>query len=99
MFSATKLFVLAAAAAPAFATVYMTAPVGSTSWAAGTSQTITWQDDGSTPALGNFGSASVGVYVGSVNQQVSLFILDDYSYGFGSMGYITVVGDGGGGRA
>ena len=53
MFSATKLFVLAAAAAPAFATVYMTAPVGSTSWAAGTSQTITWQDDGSTPALGN----------------------------------------------
>ena len=68
---ASALLALAAAASPALATIYVTSPVASTSWTAGTQQTITWEDDGTSPSLSDFGTASVGVYVGSQISQVS----------------------------
>ena len=71
MYFSSSLLVLAAAAAPALATVYVTSPVASTSWAAGQSQTISWQDDGASPSLSEFGTAKVGIYVGSQTVQVS----------------------------
>ncbi|KAH9929067.1 uncharacterized protein BXZ73DRAFT_102220 [Epithele typhae] len=69
---AASFLVLAAAAVPSLATIYITAPVAATSWAAGTQQTIQWNDDGTNPALASWGSASVGIYVGSSSSQVLL---------------------------
>ncbi|KAH9942074.1 hypothetical protein B0H21DRAFT_780045 [Amylocystis lapponica] len=56
----------------AFAKPFITAPVASTSWAAGTPQTVQWQDDGSSPSLAQFGNCSVGIYVGSATVQVRI---------------------------
>ncbi|PIL29174.1 hypothetical protein GSI_09223 [Ganoderma sinense ZZ0214-1] len=68
MFSSV-LLLLAAAVSPALATVYVTAPVATTSWAAGQQQTVSWKDDGTAPSLANFGPSKVSVYVGSQTQQ------------------------------
>lgn len=67
MFSSALLVL--AAVAPAFATVYVTAPVDSTSWTANQEQTVSWQDDNTAPALKDFGLSKVSVYVGNQNQQ------------------------------
>ncbi|KAI0767291.1 hypothetical protein C8Q74DRAFT_946760 [Fomes fomentarius] len=67
MFSSALLIL--AAVAPAFATVYVTAPVDSTSWTANQEQTVSWQDDNTAPALKDFGLSKVSVYVGNQNQQ------------------------------
>ncbi|KAI0672207.1 hypothetical protein C8Q78DRAFT_734514 [Trametes maxima] len=67
MFAAAVL--LLAAVSPAFGTVFMTSPVGSTSWAAGQQVTISWKDDGQSPSLAEFGASKVSVYVGSQTQQ------------------------------
>ncbi|KAI0649825.1 hypothetical protein C8Q79DRAFT_923304 [Trametes meyenii] len=67
MFAAAIL--LLAAVSPAFGTVFMTSPVGSTSWAAGQQVTISWKDDGQSPSLPEFGPSKVSVYVGSQTQQ------------------------------
>ena len=76
MFAAkSSLFLLAAAAAPALAPVYVTSPVASTSWAAGSQVSINWQDDGTSPSLSEFGASKVSVYVGSKTQQVSYCFL------------------------
>ncbi|KAI0060017.1 hypothetical protein BV25DRAFT_1828444 [Artomyces pyxidatus] len=48
----------------------MTSPVATTSWAAGQQFTISWQDDGTAPNLQQFGPSSIGLYAGSVQQQV-----------------------------
>ena len=48
----------------------MTSPTASTTCAGGQTCTVNWQDDGQDPNLDAFGDASVGLYVGSVNQQV-----------------------------
>ncbi|KAI0718604.1 hypothetical protein C8T65DRAFT_570394 [Cerioporus squamosus] len=75
MFSSVLLVL--AAVAPAFATIFTTSPVGSTSWTAGQQQTISWQDDGTAPALADFGLAKVSVYVGNVNQQTMVQSISD----------------------
>ncbi|KAI1792431.1 hypothetical protein LXA43DRAFT_341559 [Ganoderma leucocontextum] len=68
MFSSV-LLLIAAAVSPALATVYVTSPVATTSWAAGQQQTVSWKDDGTAPSLANFGPSKVSVYVGSQTQQ------------------------------
>ncbi|KAI0753338.1 hypothetical protein C8Q80DRAFT_1097412 [Daedaleopsis nitida] len=76
MFS-SALLVLAAAVAPAFATVYTTSPVDSSSWTANQQQTISWQDDGTAPSLKDFGMAKVSVYVGNQQQQTLVQSISD----------------------
>ncbi|TFK75721.1 hypothetical protein BDN72DRAFT_737614, partial [Pluteus cervinus] len=49
-----------------------TSPVASTSWTAGTPQTISWQDDGSAPSLKDFGVAKISIYAGNAQQQTLL---------------------------
>jgi len=71
MFAST-LAILAALAPTVLATVYITDPIASTSWQAGTQQTITWQDDGVAPSLAQFGPAKISIYVGNAQQQTML---------------------------
>ncbi|KAJ3563522.1 hypothetical protein NP233_g8893 [Leucocoprinus birnbaumii] len=63
---------LALAASPALATVFITNPVASTTFNGGQPATISWQDDGQTPTLQQFGNAMVSIYVGNALQQTSL---------------------------
>lgn len=70
MFS--KIFVVLATASAAFATVYVTSPVASTTFAAGQPATITWQDDGLSPSLASFGPAKISIYAGNAQQQTLL---------------------------
>lgn len=73
MFS--KAVISLALAASAFANVFITSPVASTTWTAGQQATVTWQDDGMTPNLSSFGAALVGIYTGNANQQTLLQII------------------------
>lgn len=73
MFS--KAIISLALAASAFANVFITSPVASTTWTAGQQATVTWQDDGMTPNLSSFGAALVGIYTGNANQQTLLQII------------------------
>jgi len=70
MFSST--FVVLALSASAFANVFVTAPVSSTTFAAGQPCTVSWQDDGQQPTLQAFGPAIVSVYAGNSQQQTML---------------------------
>ncbi|KAL4253404.1 hypothetical protein ABKN59_003859 [Abortiporus biennis] len=72
---AGALLALAAIASSAQAALFTTAPVGSTSWAAGQPQTITWQDDGSAPTLQQFGAAKVTIGVGNTISQTQLQLI------------------------
>ncbi|TBU38982.1 hypothetical protein BD309DRAFT_970729 [Dichomitus squalens] len=74
MFS-TALLVLAAAVSPALATIYVTSPTASSQWTAGQQQTISWQDDGQSPSLANFGPSKVSVYVGNQIQQTPVQVI------------------------
>jgi len=76
MFS-SSLLTLAVLAAPAFASVFPTAPIESTSWAAGKEQTLTWQDDSNSPSAADFGPARVGIYAGNRDQQTLLQLITD----------------------
>jgi len=76
MFS-SSLLTLAVLAAPAFASVFPTAPVENTSWSAGKEQTITWQDDSNSPSAADFGPARVGIYAGNRDQQTMLMLISD----------------------
>jgi len=76
MFS-SSLVTLAVLASPAFAAVFTTGPISSTSWAAGEQQTITWQDDSNSPSATDFGPAKVGIYAGNRNQQTLLQMVTD----------------------
>ncbi|KAJ3477469.1 hypothetical protein NLI96_g10443 [Meripilus lineatus] len=69
---APVLVALAALASTANAVLFITAPVASTSWAAGTQQTISWQDDGTAPDLKTFGPAKVTIGVGNAVTQTQL---------------------------
>lgn len=71
MFAATFL-ALAAIIPAAMANVFITSPVASTSWAGGSQQTVSWQDDGASPTLAAFGNAKVSIYVGNAQQQTLL---------------------------
>lgn len=70
MFS--KSLVLLALSASAFATVYTTSPTASSTFTGGQQATISWQDDGKTPALKDFGPAKVSIYAGNAQQQTLL---------------------------
>jgi len=73
MFASTFFVLALAAFAPsALATVYTTAPIGTTSWPAGQQATISWKDDGTTPSLQSFGPSKVSIYVGNAQQQTML---------------------------
>jgi len=61
-----------ALAPAAFATIFVTSPVASTTCPAGTECTVAWKDDGNAPSLAQFGNASVAVYVGSQQVQTLL---------------------------
>ncbi|KAI0827283.1 hypothetical protein BC628DRAFT_1368658 [Trametes gibbosa] len=68
MFASAAILLLAAAS-PAFANLFITSPVASTTWTAGQQATISWQDDGKSPSLADLGSCKVSLYVGSQTQQ------------------------------
>jgi len=74
MFFSTSLAVLALAGS-ACATVFVTAPVASSTFAAGTNNTISWMDDGNKPTLQDFGPAKVSIYVGNAQQQTPLQLI------------------------
>jgi len=77
MFSSLLVLSLAALAPLANANVFVTAPTASTSIPAGQNFTIKWQDDGNSPTSQSFGAATVGLWVGSVNQQFLLQAIGD----------------------
>jgi hypothetical protein len=74
MFS--KALIALAFASTAFATVFVTEPVASTTYTAGQSAIVQWQDDGNTPTLAAFGPAKISIYAGNAQQQTSLQLLN-----------------------
>jgi hypothetical protein len=74
MFS--KAFVVLAFASAAFANVFITAPVASTTYTAGQQASVKWQDDGQSPSLASFGPAKISIYAGNAQQQTSLQLLN-----------------------
>jgi hypothetical protein len=74
MFS--KVLVTLAIASSAFATVFVTAPVASSTYSGGKPAVVTWQDSGSAPTLKDFGPAQISIYVGNAQQQTRLQTLN-----------------------
>ncbi|KAI0080399.1 hypothetical protein K474DRAFT_1672632 [Panus rudis PR-1116 ss-1] len=72
---ASAILALAALAHTASATVFITSPVASTNWAAGQQQTLSWQDDGASPSLKDFGPAKVSLAVGNAIQQTPVQVI------------------------
>jgi len=70
MFS--SIFVALTLSASAFANVFVTSPVASTTFVGGHQATVSWQDDGSAPTLQSFGPAMVSIYAGNAQQQTLL---------------------------
>ncbi|KAH9474772.1 hypothetical protein JR316_0013237 [Psilocybe cubensis] len=70
MFS--KVFVALTLASTAFATVFVTAPVASSTFSAGKENTIRWQESGEAPTLAEFGPARISIYAGNSQQQTLL---------------------------
>jgi hypothetical protein len=66
--------VLLALSSGALASLFTTAPIATTSWAAGTPQTVTWEEstDGAAPTLQTMGPTSIAIYVGNAQQQTLL---------------------------
>jgi len=60
----------------AFATVYVTNPVASTTDTGGRIAEVTWQDDGNPPTLAQFGPAMISIYAGNAQQQTSLQLIN-----------------------
>jgi len=60
----------------ALATVYVTAPVATTTYQAGQSAVVSWMDDNNAPTLAQFGLASISIYVGNAKQQTQLQVLN-----------------------
>ncbi|KAF8188055.1 hypothetical protein BJ912DRAFT_904135 [Pholiota molesta] len=71
-----KALVVLATASAAFATVFVTAPVAATSYTGGQPAVVTWQDDGHTPSLAQFGPSKISIYAGNAQQQTSLQTLN-----------------------
>ncbi|KIJ64776.1 hypothetical protein HYDPIDRAFT_175306 [Hydnomerulius pinastri MD-312] len=61
-----------ALAASALANVYITSPTASTTFTAGQQATISWEDNGQSPSLLQFGNATISIYVGNAIQQTPL---------------------------
>jgi hypothetical protein len=75
MFKNAIIVVAGLAALPqAFATIFITAPIATTTCQGGQMCTVTWKEDDArtAPLLADWGAASVGVYAGSVQQQTLL---------------------------
>jgi len=68
----TTPFVLLALSAGAFANVFITSPVASSTFTGNQHATISWQDDGAQPSLKSFGPAKVSIYAGNAQQQTLL---------------------------
>jgi len=68
----TQYAVVLAFASVALGNLFVTEPVATTTWQAGTPQTVSWQDDGKAPDLAAFGPAKISIYVGSAQQQTLL---------------------------
>jgi len=74
MFS--RILVTLAIASSTFATVFVTAPVASTTYSGGKPAVVTWQDSGSAPTLQDFGPSKISIYVGNAQQQTSLQLIN-----------------------
>jgi len=59
----------------AFATVFVTSPVASTTDSGGKSAVVSWMDDGKAPSLAQFGASMISIYVGNAQQQTNLQII------------------------
>lgn len=68
----SPILALIVTAGSSLATIFVTAPVASSSCTAGTPCAIAWADDGNAPLLKTIGASSVGLWVGSVTQQIEL---------------------------
>jgi len=67
--------VILAFAAQALAGPFITAPIASTVFSGGKTNTITWIDNGQAPTLANFGPSRVSIYVGNAQQQTPLQLI------------------------
>lgn len=67
-----KFALLLALSAGALAKPFITEPISTTTWQAGTPQTVSWNDDGTAPTLAAFGPAKISIYVGNAQQQTLL---------------------------
>ncbi|KAJ3716587.1 hypothetical protein EV361DRAFT_911312 [Lentinula raphanica] len=67
-----KVVLLSALVSSALATVFITSPTSSSTFTAGQTATITWQDNNVAPLLAAWGNASVGIWTGNANQQTLL---------------------------
>ena len=72
-----KAFLLLAVASQAFATVFITNPVATSSFAGGSDVTVTWIESGSGPTLEDFGPSIISVYVGNAQQQTRLQTIEE----------------------
>jgi len=78
MFTSVLAATLAATLVPqALANLYITSPVASTTCTAGQACAVSWNDDGTTPALGTIGACTVALFVGSQQTQIQLQSLGD----------------------
>jgi hypothetical protein len=68
----TSTFFVLALSASAFANVFVTFPVATTTFHGGQQTTVSWQDDGKAPTLQAFGAAKVSIYAGNAQQQTLL---------------------------
>ncbi|KAH6910713.1 hypothetical protein BKA70DRAFT_1271317 [Coprinopsis sp. MPI-PUGE-AT-0042] len=73
----TKAFILLAVASQAFATVFITNPVSTSSFTGGSDVTVSWIENGDGPTLEEFGPARISIYVGNAQQQTSLQTIED----------------------
>jgi len=67
MFAST--IVLASLCSSAFATLFITQPVATTTCVGGQTCNIAWEDNGVAPSLAQWGNASVNLYTGNALQQ------------------------------
>ncbi|KIY49742.1 hypothetical protein FISHEDRAFT_65156 [Fistulina hepatica ATCC 64428] len=67
--------VLAALASSALANVYVTSPTAASVFTAGQNETVSWQNDGNSPSLLEFGLATFSIYVGDKTQQTRLQLI------------------------
>lgn len=72
---AKALAVLASISA-ALAVPLITEPTASSSYVAGTRQTLKWMENGTAPLLAQYGPSKISIYVGNVNQQTLLQTLN-----------------------
>jgi len=67
-----KVILFFALVSSAFATVFITSPTASSTFTAGTTATISWEDNGNSPTTPSWGNATVGIWAGNANQQTEL---------------------------